>query len=123
MRSATTLAISAEAQLFDYVLIQTSGLAVPTAVIEALHSPALQERFLHDATLTIVDTPLLLSGAYDAAAPSPDVPAGAAATEVFQQQLMCADVVVLNKIDQCTAEGLLHAEAAIRTARLGSALC
>src|SRR5687767_8751724 len=36
---ATMLAISAEAQLFDHVLIETSGLAVPTAVLEALHSP------------------------------------------------------------------------------------
>jgi cobalamin biosynthesis protein CobW len=34
---------------------------------------------------------------------------------VFQQQLMCADVVVLNKIDQCSQDELVRAEAAIRT--------
>ena len=37
------------------------------------------------------------------------------ASEVFQQQLTCADVVVLNKIDQHTEDELLRAEAAIRT--------
>jgi len=112
---ATMRAISDDARLFDHVLIETSGLAVPTAVLEALHSPALQECFSHDATLTIVDTPLLLAGVYDADGSQHDASAGAAASEVFQQQLMCADVVVLNKIDQCAEDELLRAEAAIRT--------
>ena len=35
-------AISDEARLFDHVLVETSGLAVPTAVLAALHGPALQ---------------------------------------------------------------------------------
>ena len=83
-------------------------------MLEALHGPALQERFIHDATLAIVDSPLLLAGAYDAGRSQPGAPAGAAASEVFQQQLACADVVVLNKIDQCTEDELLRAEAAIR---------
>src|SRR6185503_18255355 len=96
------------------VLVETSGLAVPTAVLEALHSPALQERFIHDATLAIVDTPLLLAGVYDANGSQPDADASTAASEVFQQQLMCADVVVLNKIDPCLEDELLRAEAAIR---------
>ena len=71
---ATMLAISDDARLFDHVLIETSGLAVPTAVLEALHGPALQERFIHDATLAIVDTPLLLAGVYDASGSQHDVP-------------------------------------------------
>jgi cobalamin biosynthesis protein CobW len=112
---ATMLAISDDARLFDHVLVETSGLAVPTAVLEALHSPALQERFIHDATLAIVDTPLLLAGVYDVDGSQQGAPAGAAAAEVFQQQLMCADVVVLNKIDQHTEDELLRAETAIRT--------
>ena len=111
---ATMRAISDDARLFDHVLVETSGLAVPTAVLEALHSPALQERFIHDATLAIVDTPLLLAGVYDANGSQPDADASTAASEVFQQQLMCADVVVLNKIDPCLEDELLRAEAAIR---------
>jgi cobalamin biosynthesis protein CobW len=112
---ATMRAISDDARLFDHVLVETSGLAVPTAVLAALHSPALQDRFIHDATLAIVDTPLLLAGVYDANGSQPTSAAGTAASEVFQQQLMCADVVVLNKIDPCLEDDLLRAEAAIRT--------
>jgi cobalamin biosynthesis protein CobW len=58
---------------------------------------------------------LLLAGVYNTGGSEHDAPAGAAASEVFQQQLMCADVVVLNKIDQCTEDELLQAEDAIRT--------
>lgn len=111
---ATMLAIGAEARLFDHVLIETSGLAVPTAVIEALHTPALQEHFIHDATLAIVDTPLLLSGAYGDVGQQTEAAAGAAATDVFHKQLMCADVVVLNKIDPIHENELLRAEEAVR---------
>lgn len=110
----TMLAIHAEARLFDHVLIETSGLAVPTAVLEALQAPALQEHFSHDATLAIVDTPLFLTGAYEAGGKPANSTAQRAATDVFQNQLMCADVVVLNKIDQVEENELLRAEAAIR---------
>jgi cobalamin biosynthesis protein CobW len=58
---------------------------------------------------------LLLAGVYDANGSQPTSAAGTAASEVFQQQLMCADVVVLNKIDPCLEDDLLRAEAAIRT--------
>jgi cobalamin biosynthesis protein CobW len=110
----TMLAIHADAPLFDHVLIETSGLAVPTAVMEALHTPAVQERFIHDATLAIVDTPLLLTGAYQADGQQAHSTSQLAATAVFQNQLMCADVVVLNKIDQVEEHELLRAEEAIR---------
>src|SRR5262249_61575846 len=106
---ATMRAISDAARLFDHVLVETSGLAVPTAVLEALHGPALQERFIHDATLTIVDTPLLLAGVYDASGSQHGAPAGAATSEVFQQQLMCADLAGLNNIVHCTPHQFLPA--------------
>jgi cobalamin biosynthesis protein CobW len=82
---ATMLAISDDAHLFDHVLVETSGLAVPTAALEALDSAALQERFIHDATLTIVDTPLLLAGVYETGGHQSAAYAGAAASEVFQR--------------------------------------
>jgi len=108
------LSIHVDGHLFDHVLIETSGLAVPTAVIEALQAPGLQERFIHDATLAIVDTPLLLDGAYKAVGQGANPRDQNAATDVFQNQLMCADVVVLNKIDQAEENELLQAEQAIR---------
>ena len=86
---ATMLAISDEARLFDHVLVETSGLAVPTAVLEALHSPALQERFIHDATLTIVDTPLLLAGVYEPAGHSIVPPLGCSRRGVSAAAHVC----------------------------------
>lgn len=78
----------------DHLIIETSGLAVPTAVIETLRRPQFAERLTVDATLDVVDTPLLLD--------APSAPMQDAAAEVFALQLGAADVVVLNKVDQLT---------------------
>jgi cobalamin biosynthesis protein CobW len=104
------LAISERSHSIDHVLIETSGLAVPTAAIEALRRPELAQRFILDATLAVIDTPLLLAGKFEA---SDDATAAAAAT-LFQLQLDAADVVVLNKIDDLLEEDLLHAENSVR---------
>src|SRR6266404_3621897 len=55
----TLQAIAARCAQFDHVLIETSGLALPSAVMERLQTPALAGDFILDATLTVVDTPLL----------------------------------------------------------------
>lgn len=96
----------------DHVLIETSGLALPTAVMETLQSEALAPYFVLDATLAVVDTPLLLSGGFDRAADT-------AATQppiasLFEQQLANADIVVLNKIDALGEDAQLDAEARVR---------
>lgn len=49
----------------DHVLIETSGLAMQTAVMEQLQGPQLADDFVLDATLAVVDTPLLLSGQFE----------------------------------------------------------
>jgi len=92
----------------DHVLIETSGLALPTAVMEQLQGAALADDFILDATLAVVDTPLLLSDQFEhGAVPSP-------AAAMFEQQLEFADVVVLNKIDELDEAALLQAEARVR---------
>ena len=95
----------------DHVVIETSGLALPTAVMETLQTPDLVNDFVLDATLAVVDTPLLLSGQFERNyAPSPQ----AAVATLFEQQLENADVVVLNKIDNLAEDALLAAEARVR---------
>ncbi len=99
------LAIAARRAQVDHVLIETSGLALPTAVMERLQGPELGDRFILDATLAVVDTPLLLASQFDA---------GDAVDGMFALQLAAADVVVLNKIDDVNDEGLLAAETRVR---------
>ncbi|MGH8612222.1 MAG: CobW family GTP-binding protein [Gammaproteobacteria bacterium] len=96
----------------DHVLIETSGLAVPSAVMETLQTSELVNDFVLDATLAVVDTPLLLSGQFErnGCAPNPQ----AAAAALFEQQLENADIVVLNKIDDLAEDALLTAEAHVR---------
>jgi len=104
----TMLAIAARRANVDHVLIETSGLALPTAIMALLQSFDLRDEFILDATLAVVDTPLLLSDQFEhGGAPNP-------AASMFEQQLEFADVVVLNKIDALDEEALLLAEARVR---------
>lgn len=107
----TMKAIAARRASVDHVLIETSGLALPTAVMELLQSPVLAEDFVLDATISVVDTPLLLSGQFATVEGSSTQ---AAIGSLFEQQLEAADVVVLNKIDGLDEEALLQAEADVR---------
>jgi cobalamin biosynthesis protein CobW len=107
-------------QEIDHVLIETSGLALPTPVMRALAWPEIRNDFQLDAVLAVVDTPQLLAGNLDKGKPIP----GADSTEISEhvnsvdlilnQQLENADVVVLNKIDELEEERLLKAEEVVR---------
>src|SRR5215210_6696323 len=55
----------------DHVLIETSGLALPTPVMRALSWPEIRNDFQLDAVLTVVDTPELLGGRLDPGQPIP----------------------------------------------------
>ena len=96
----------------DHVLIETSGLALPSAVMELLQTPELAEDFILDATLAVVDTPLLLADEFEdnQAASSHQ----SAIASLFKQQLEYSDVVVLNKIDALDEDDLLLAETRVR---------
>jgi cobalamin biosynthesis protein CobW len=108
----TMRAIRERRNRIDHVLIETSGLALPTAVLVALESPELQEDFVVDATLAVVDTPLLLAGDFDETGEGDAAKKSVA--ELFERQLEHADVVVLNKIDELDEDALLTAEAKVR---------
>ncbi|WP_035052072.1 CobW family GTP-binding protein [Andreprevotia chitinilytica] len=105
-------ALWARRSLIDHVLIETSGLALPTAVMESLQSEALAPYFVLDATLAVVDTPLLLAGDFDP--PQHSTAADLPTARLFEQQLSNADIVVLNKIHALDDAALLDAETRVR---------
>jgi cobalamin biosynthesis protein CobW len=114
----TLQAIARRAQSVDHVLIETSGVALPSAAMERLQGPELAGDFVLDATLVVVDTPRLLAGEFRPLSRQRDVArtdsADGAGGLLFDQQLAAADVVVLNKIDDLDTEALLAAEEQVR---------
>jgi len=105
----TMLALAARRAQVDHVLIETSGLALPTAVMESLQTPELAAHFILDATLAVVDTPLLLDDRFAQGSSTDN-----AVADMFGRQLEYADVVVLNKIDDLSEGQLLDAEQRVR---------
>jgi cobalamin biosynthesis protein CobW len=73
----TLQALARRADKVDHVLIETSGVALPSAVMARLQSPELAADFVLDATLVVVDTPRLLAGEFQRA-PSESVSASSA---------------------------------------------
>jgi cobalamin biosynthesis protein CobW len=110
----TMLALAARRAQVDHVLIETSGLALPTAVMESLQTPELAAHFILDATLAVVDTPLLLDDRFVQQGGDADG-ADEAVAAMFERQLEYADVVVLNKIDELNEDQLLDAEQRVRS--------
>ena len=106
----------------DHVLIETSGLALPTPVMRALNWPDIKNDFELDAVLTVVDTPLLLDGKMEAGEEVPGVDQAGdmiikhenAVDAIFSEQLENGDVVILNKVDDIDDDSLISAEESVR---------
>jgi len=103
----------------DHILIETSGLALPKPLVQAFNWPEVRSRTTVDGVVTVVDAAALAAGrladdpdavrAARAADPSLDhgeSDADDPLEEVFEDQLACADVVVLNKSDLVAADAL-----------------
>ncbi len=111
----------------EHILIETSGLALPKPLVKAFNWPAIRSRVTVDGVITIVDGPAVAAGRFaddpeDVArqrAADPSLDHDNPLAEVYEDQLLCADLVVLNKADLLTEPDLarLRAEIAATTPR------
>ena len=105
----------------EHIVIETSGLALPKPLVQAFHWPAIKSRVTVDGVVVVVDGAALADGrvAHDLAALAQQRAADTALShddpveEVFEDQIACADLVVLNKSDLIDAAGLAQARAVI----------
>jgi len=91
----------------DHIVIETSGLALPKPLIKAFNWPEIRTRVTVDGVVAVIDSEAVAAGRF---APDPEaVEAERRADanldhdspleELFEDQLACADLVVLNKTD------------------------
>jgi cobalamin biosynthesis protein CobW len=105
----------------DHILIETSGLALPKPLLKAFDWPAIRSRITVDGVIALADAEAVAAGRF-----APDeaaVEAQRAAddsldhetplSEVFEDQIACADIVLLSKADLAGAAGLIAARAVI----------
>jgi len=105
----------------DHIVIETSGLALPKPLVQAFHWPAIKSRVTIDGVVVVVDGAALADGrvAADLEALGRQRAADRAlehddpVEEVFEDQIACADLVVLNKRDLLDEAGINRALATI----------
>ncbi len=103
----------------DCILIETSGLALPKPLIKAFRWQEIRNAATVDAVITVVDCEAVAKGTF-ASDPQavdtqrqadPNLEHETPLQELFEDQLACADLVVLNKtdlVDGATQETVLN---------------
>jgi cobalamin biosynthesis protein CobW len=105
----------------EHIVIETSGLALPKPLVQAFHWPAIKNRVTVDGVVVVVDGAALADGrvAADLEALAAQRAADSALAhddpveEVFEDQIACADLVVINKRDLIDDVGMRKVRATI----------
>ncbi|MCF6272476.1 MAG: cobalamin biosynthesis protein CobW [Rhodobacteraceae bacterium] len=91
----------------DHIVIETSGLALPQPLVRAFNWPEIRNRVTVDGVITVVDSAAVQAGrfahdeaAIDAQRQGDDMlDHETPLSELFEDQLACADMIILNKTD------------------------
>ena len=112
----TIEALLALPQRPDHILIETSGLALPKPLLKAFDWPAIRSMITVDGVITLADAEAVASGHFAGALTAAQIAAGEHDTplgEVFEDQIACADIVLLTKADLAGEAGIAAARAVI----------
>jgi cobalamin biosynthesis protein CobW len=91
----------------EHIIIETSGLALPKPLVKAFDWPAIRSRLTVDGVIAVVDAAAVNAGRF-ADDPAKLLEQRQADTaidhdnpleEVYEDQLLCADLIILNKTD------------------------
>ncbi len=96
----------------DHIVIETSGLALPQPLVRAFNWPGISTRVTVDGVVTVVDGKAVTLGrfAHDVAAvdaqraQDKNLDHVTPLSELFEDQIACADMIVVNKIDLLSAD-------------------
>ena len=94
----------------EHIVIETSGLALPKPLVKAFNWPEIASRVTVDGVVAVVDGAAVAAGRF---ADDPEAVARQRAEdssldhdnpleEVFEDQILCADLILLNKADLMT---------------------
>lgn len=105
----------------DHILIETSGLALPKPLLKAFDWPDIRSKITVDGVIALADAEAVAAGRF-----APDVAAVDAQreaddsldhetplSEVFEDQVNCADIILLTKPDLAGPDGLAKAREVI----------
>jgi cobalamin biosynthesis protein CobW len=106
----------------EHIIIETSGLALPKPLVKAFGWPDIRTRATVDGVIALIDADAVAAGRFApdeaalaaARAADPSLDHDSPLEELFEDQLACADMVVLNKADLVDAVTLASVEARIK---------
>jgi cobalamin biosynthesis protein CobW len=110
----------------DHIIIETSGLALPQPLVAAFNWPQVKTRVTVDGVITVIDAAAVAAGRFaddeEALAAQreadPSFEHDNPVEEVFSDQIMAADLIVLNKSDLLSAAAMADVKAQINAGAL-----
>ena len=112
----------ARAERPDHIVIETSGLALPQPLIRAFNWPEIKSEVTFDGVVTVIDSAAVAEGRFAADPEAVERARKADAMldhatplgELFKDQLVAADLIVLNKTDLVEENALAEVESTMR---------
>jgi len=105
----------------EHIIIETSGLALPKPLVKAFQWPDIRARATVDGVITLIDADAVAAGRFAtdeaalalARAADPNLDHDSPLEELYEDQLACADLVILNKTDLVDPGALVEVERGI----------